>query len=143
MTDLDPESDNYTNEQKYQLFALPSISLTVWGYAIGAVTMISVASITCIMMVPCIQRFPLAYGRLLSFLVAMAVGTLSGDSVLHLLPHVSQTIPIIKLSPERPVGKQIVVLVTKVRVHYVSTIDGLCRRILIAFQHYYHEQVYW
>ncbi|XP_041459424.1 zinc transporter ZIP10-like isoform X2 [Lytechinus variegatus] len=59
----------------------------LWGYSIGAVTMISVASVTCIMMVPCIQRFPLAYGRLLSFLVAMAVGTLSGDSVLHLLPH--------------------------------------------------------
>ncbi|XP_072020093.1 zinc transporter ZIP6-like [Amphiura filiformis] len=59
----------------------------IWGYAFAAVTLISMASIVCILVVPCMQRFPKIYSRLLSFLVAMAVGTLSGDAVMHLMPH--------------------------------------------------------
>ncbi|XP_038078880.1 zinc transporter ZIP10-like [Patiria miniata] len=59
----------------------------VWGYGIAAVTLISLASITCILVVPCMQHYPHVYHRLLSVLVAMAVGTLAGDAMMHLIPH--------------------------------------------------------
>ncbi|PIK56844.1 putative zinc transporter ZIP10-like [Apostichopus japonicus] len=59
----------------------------VWGFATAAVTVISLSSLICILTVPCIQGHPVAFQRLLAFLVALAVGTLSGDAVLHLIPH--------------------------------------------------------
>ncbi|XP_033625319.1 zinc transporter ZIP10-like [Asterias rubens] len=59
----------------------------IWGYGIAAITLISLTSIMCILIVPCMQRFPNGYHRLISVLVAMAVGTLSGDALMHLIPH--------------------------------------------------------
>ncbi|XP_075758009.1 zinc transporter ZIP5 isoform X2 [Pelodiscus sinensis] len=54
-----------------------------WGFL--AVTLISLPSVLAILLVPCLGRRPASL--LLAFLVALAVGTLCGDALLHLWPH--------------------------------------------------------
>ncbi|XP_066277593.1 zinc transporter ZIP10-like [Branchiostoma lanceolatum] len=62
--------------------ALPA---AVWGYGILAIATISILSALGIVLLPLMEKR--VYQFLLCFLVAMAVGTLTGDAVLHLLPH--------------------------------------------------------
>ena len=59
----------------------------VWGYGFAAVTIISLTSLAGVATIP----FPRTkiYKKILAMLVALAVGTLAGDSLLHLIPHVS------------------------------------------------------
>ena len=52
-----------------------------------AVTVISLVGLLGVAVVPIMQR--VFYNHLLQFLVALAVGSLVGDALLHLLPHVS------------------------------------------------------
>ena len=59
----------------------------VWGYSFLAVTLISLCGLLGVAIVPLMRR--MFYNHLLQFLVALAVGTLTGDALLHLLPHVS------------------------------------------------------
>ncbi|XP_073443953.1 zinc transporter ZIP6 isoform X2 [Dendrobates tinctorius] len=56
-----------------------------WIGGFIAVTIISVLSLLGIILVPLMNK--VFFKFLLSFLVALAVGTLSGDAFLHLLPH--------------------------------------------------------
>ncbi|XP_033105709.1 zinc transporter ZIP10-like [Anneissia japonica] len=58
-----------------------------WGYSFASVTFISLISITGILVVPCTKRYPVIYTNLISYLVALAIGALIGDALLHLLPH--------------------------------------------------------
>ncbi len=66
---------------------------------------ISLLSIIGLLTVP-IMRFSRFYGRFMALLIAMAVGTLIGDAILHLLPHVSGVVVIDeihhRLSPASP-----------------------------------------
>ncbi|XP_078660848.1 zinc transporter ZIP10-like isoform X2 [Branchiostoma floridae x Branchiostoma belcheri] len=57
----------------------------VWGWASLAITVISLVSLLAVAMVPLTTRS--FYTYLITFLVALAVGCLSGDAVLHLIPH--------------------------------------------------------
>lgn len=59
----------------------------VWGYGLLSITVISLASLFAIAVIPFMGRS--CYKKLMSFLVALAVGTLAGDALLHLIPHVS------------------------------------------------------
>lgn len=59
----------------------------VWGYGLLSITAISLASLFAIAVIPFMGRS--CYKKLMSFLVALAVGTLTGDALLHLIPHVS------------------------------------------------------
>ncbi|KAM9320973.1 zinc transporter ZIP5 [Gastrophryne carolinensis] len=59
--------------------------LKVLGWAALAVTVISAPSLLAVALIPLLRR-PL-FRYLLRFLVALAVGTLCGDALLHLLPH--------------------------------------------------------
>ncbi len=59
----------------------------VWGYAFLAVLVISLVGLLGVAVVPVMQK--VFYNHLLQFLVALAVGSLVGDALLHLLPHVS------------------------------------------------------
>ncbi|KAG8572046.1 hypothetical protein GDO81_011892 [Engystomops pustulosus] len=56
-----------------------------WIGGFIAITVISVLSLVGIILVPLMNK--VFFKFLLSFLVALAVGTLSGDAFLHLLPH--------------------------------------------------------
>nr|CAB3266262.1 zinc transporter ZIP10 [Phallusia mammillata] len=58
----------------------------VWGIAIASVAAITLLSIIGILIIP-LMKHSVYFNRLLSFLVALAVGTLVGDGLLHLLPH--------------------------------------------------------
>jgi len=56
-----------------------------WGYGVLAITICSALSLTVIIMIPCLEQS--YYDKVMAFLVALAVGTLCGDALLHLIPH--------------------------------------------------------
>ncbi|XP_058831015.1 zinc transporter foi [Topomyia yanbarensis] len=81
--------DQRACNQKYQLNDQPRVEKQVfssaWLYATICVTIISVCGLTGVAMVPLAKS--VAYDEILRFLVALAVGTLCGDALMHLLPH--------------------------------------------------------
>ncbi|XP_060078538.1 zinc transporter ZIP6-like isoform X2 [Ylistrum balloti] len=64
------------------------IPAEVWGYSTIAIVIISMVGLLGVAVVPIMQK--VFYNHLLLFLVALAVGALSGDALLHLLPHALQ-----------------------------------------------------
>ena len=70
------------------IFVSNFVFFSVWGIALVSVAVISLLSVVGILTVP-LMGFTRWFNTLLSFLVALAVGTLVGDALLHLLPHVS------------------------------------------------------
>uniref|UniRef100_T2MCM1 Zinc transporter ZIP14 n=1 Tax=Hydra vulgaris TaxID=6087 RepID=T2MCM1_HYDVU len=56
-----------------------------WGYGLLSITVISLLSISVISIIPCLKKA--FYHVIMSYLVALAVGTLAGDAMLHLIPH--------------------------------------------------------
>lgn len=66
--------------------ALDNVSTVwVWVWGFVSITIISLLSLLGVVLVPIINQG--CFKFLLTFLVALAVGTLSGDALLHLLPH--------------------------------------------------------
>lgn len=65
--------------------SLGSIPLNVWGYSALSILIISLVGLLGVAVIPIMQG-PF-YNHLLQFLVALAVGALSGDAMLHLIPH--------------------------------------------------------
>ncbi|XP_078577821.1 uncharacterized protein LOC144862865 isoform X1 [Branchiostoma floridae x Branchiostoma japonicum] len=61
------------------------VPAAVWGYGILAVTVISMLAVVGIVLLPLMDQR--VYQFVLCFLIALAMGTLTGDAVLHLLPH--------------------------------------------------------
>lgn len=61
--------------------------MLVWTWGFVSITIISLLSLLGVVLVPILNQS--CFKFLLTFLVALAVGTLSGDALLHLLPHVS------------------------------------------------------
>uniref|UniRef100_UPI00398EE032 zinc transporter ZIP10-like n=1 Tax=Pristiophorus japonicus TaxID=55135 RepID=UPI00398EE032 len=62
-----------------------TISKSVWGWGFVAITLISLTSLMAVAIIPFLSR---SFSTvLLTFLVALAVGTLSADALLHLIPH--------------------------------------------------------
>ncbi|XP_077435278.1 zinc transporter ZIP10 [Vanacampus margaritifer] len=60
-----------------------SVWTWIWGFV--SITIISLLSLLGVVLVPILKQS--CFKFLLTFLVALAVGTLSGDALLHLLPH--------------------------------------------------------
>lgn len=61
--------------------------IAVWVAATIAIIIISMVGLLGVAVVPLVQKS--YYNQVLQFLVALAVGALTGDAMLHLLPHVS------------------------------------------------------
>lgn len=59
--------------------------LAVWIYASASVLGVSLCGMLGFAVIPCMEKS--FYQTMLQFLVALAVGTLAGDALLHLLPH--------------------------------------------------------
>jgi len=59
---------------------------TAWGFGFLAVTVISLLSLVGVATIPFVGKA--MYKKVLALLVALAVGSLAGDAVLHLIPHV-------------------------------------------------------
>ncbi|XP_077996720.1 metal cation symporter ZIP14-like [Glandiceps talaboti] len=76
--------DHETTKSTKSVLDIPP---AVWGYSFLSMTIISGVSLTGILIVPVFTRYPAVYKQLIAFLVALAVGTLAGDAVLHLIPH--------------------------------------------------------
>lgn len=55
---------------------------------VGAVLVISLCGVFGVLVIPIMQR--VFYQHLIQFLIALAVGTLAGDALVHLLPHAFQ-----------------------------------------------------
>ncbi|CAL1536190.1 unnamed protein product [Lymnaea stagnalis] len=64
---------------------LSKIPSKVWGFSFIAVLIISLVGLLGVAVIPIMQK--VFYNHLLQFLVALAIGALSGDALLHLLPH--------------------------------------------------------
>lgn len=59
----------------------------VWIYSTLAILGVSLCGLIGVAVIPCMDKH--IYHHALQFFVALAVGTLCGDALLHLLPHVS------------------------------------------------------
>jgi hypothetical protein len=64
---------------------------TVYGYGSLAILIISLLSLFGILIYPCQSKS--IYGFILSAMLGVAVGSLTGDAFLHLIPHVSLLTP--------------------------------------------------
>ncbi|KAM6934853.1 zinc transporter ZIP10 [Xenentodon cancila] len=63
----------------------PASPVWIWVWGFVSITIISLLSLLGVVLVPILNQS--CFKFLLTFLVALAVGTLSGDALLHLLPH--------------------------------------------------------
>lgn len=59
----------------------------VWVYSTLAILGVSLCGLLGVAVIPCMDKH--IYHHALQFFVALAVGTLCGDALLHLMPHVS------------------------------------------------------
>lgn len=76
-------SNHHNHEEDFEFVSAEVAS--VWFYSNLAVLLISLCGILGLAVIPIMQKR--YYQQLLQFLVALAVGTLAGDALLHLLPH--------------------------------------------------------
>jgi len=65
----------------------------VWGFALLACVVVSAVSLVAVAVIPLMHK--VVYTYLLQFLVALAIGSLTGDALLHLLPHVSGLLSVV------------------------------------------------
>lgn len=65
----------------------------VWVYSTLAILGVSLCGLFGVAVIPCMDKH--IYHHALQFFVALAVGTLCGDALLHLMPHVSMTMLVI------------------------------------------------
>uniref|UniRef100_UPI00358E6381 zinc transporter ZIP6-like n=1 Tax=Myxine glutinosa TaxID=7769 RepID=UPI00358E6381 len=63
----------------------PPSPIAAWGWGFLSITIISLLALIGVAIVPVMNQVFFKY--LLTFLVALAVGTLSGDALMHLMPH--------------------------------------------------------
>ncbi|XP_073984020.1 zinc transporter foi-like isoform X2 [Rhodnius prolixus] len=81
----DGKQNNHSHHHHHQQHSGSGTSASAWIYASVSVVLISLCGVLAVAVIPVMQKA--VYHGLLQFLVALAVGTLCGDALLHLLPH--------------------------------------------------------
>jgi hypothetical protein len=81
---VEPSVCDHDHEDEHR-----GLSGDVWTYAVISIVVISACGLLAVAVIPFMQK--LFYQQMIQFLIALAVGTLCGDALLHLLPHVSET----------------------------------------------------
>ncbi|OON18741.1 hypothetical protein X801_05401 [Opisthorchis viverrini] len=76
------ELANTTANQQYSIF---DIRPKVWAASIIAIVVVSAVGLLGVAVVPLVQK--MFFNQVIQYLVAVAVGTLTGDAMLHLIPH--------------------------------------------------------
>lgn len=71
------------------VFSLYFQSFIVWIYASLSIFVASLCGLIGVAVIPCMERR--YYQYILQFFVALAIGTLAGDALLHLMPHSMMT----------------------------------------------------
>nr|KAF6337455.1 solute carrier family 39 member 10 [Myotis myotis] len=82
-----------------------NVGASAWICGIISVTVISLLSLLGVILVPIINQG--CFKFLLTFLVALAVGTMSGDALLHLLPHGKQKWFMKQNTEESSIGRKL------------------------------------
>lgn len=77
--------EEFGREKNASLGNADKTGATAWLCGIISITVISLLSLLGVILIPIINQG--CFKFLLTFLVALAVGTMSGDALLHLLPH--------------------------------------------------------
>lgn len=73
--------------------ATSNLSIHSWIGAVTSMVVIGLVGLACIMVIPPLKRSQY-YDQVNHFLLALAVGTLAGDALIHLLPHaISMKVP--------------------------------------------------
>ncbi|CAK9816898.1 Zinc transporter foi [Anthophora quadrimaculata] len=80
-----PENYNPSIVNKYLDEDMTRNMVQVWAYSTISILIISLCGLLGVAVIPCMGK--VYYHQLLQFLVALAVGTLCGDALIHLLPH--------------------------------------------------------
>ncbi|XP_053408590.1 zinc transporter ZIP10-like [Mercenaria mercenaria] len=81
----DHDDHDHSTEAESAKIDLSSVPPKVWGFSAVAVIIISLVGLLGVAVIPIMQK--VFYNHMLQFLVALAVGALSGDALLHLFPH--------------------------------------------------------
>jgi len=71
----------------FYIYEVVCVCVLVWGFSVLACVVIGVVGLVAVAIIPTMHK--VIYNHLLQFLVALAIGALTGDAILHLLPHVS------------------------------------------------------
>lgn len=76
---------HFSLKKKFNQLSL--LLIPVWVYSTVSIFIISLSGLLGVVVIPVMGKN--YYHHVLQFLVALAVGTLTGDALIHLLPHVS------------------------------------------------------
>lgn len=77
--------DDHNHNEDTEDSGRPKNRTLVWAYSSLCILAISACGLLGVAVIPIMHH--MYYQQILQFLVALAVGTLSGDAMLHLLPH--------------------------------------------------------
>ncbi|XP_009944899.1 PREDICTED: zinc transporter ZIP14-like, partial [Leptosomus discolor] len=79
-------SENLENEENEQTEESRPSSAEVWGFGFLSVSMINVASLLGVFIVPCTEKA--FFSRVLTFFIALSIGTLLSNALFQLIPEV-------------------------------------------------------
>uniref|UniRef100_A0A182M706 Zinc transporter foi n=1 Tax=Anopheles culicifacies TaxID=139723 RepID=A0A182M706_9DIPT len=82
---LEQNDPHHHHHHHHHHHADGSSEAAVWIYSSIAILGVSLCGLLGVVVIPCMEKH--FYHHVIQFLVALAVGTLCGDALLHLLPH--------------------------------------------------------